>query len=139
MSTTTTTVSNDVERNFEQQEVITESKAITAADSGKTFLISGTGYTITLPETTAGVVYKFKVAAAFSTDMLIQTVSTQRDTISGSLIVAGAVVDADAVDRVTFEDGAERIGDFIELSSDGSVWTLFGNGAQSSSITVGEL
>ena len=71
--------------------------------------------------------------------MLIQTVSTQRDTISGSLIVAGAVVDADAVDRVTFEDGAERIGEFIELSSDGSVWTLFGNGAQSSSITVGEL
>jgi|TARA_B000000532_G_C18867579_1_gene406949 hypothetical protein len=136
---TTTTFSNDVQRKFETQEVITESKAITAADSGKTFLISGTGYTITLPETTAGVVYKFKVAAAFSTDMLIQTVSTQRDTISGSLIVAGAVVDADAVDRVTFEDGAERIGDFIELSSDGSVWTLFGNGAQSSSITVGEL
>ena len=136
---TTTTFSNDVQRKFETQEVITESKAITAADSGKTFLISGTGYTITLPETTAGVVYKFQVAAAFSTDMLIQTVSTQRDTISGSLIVAGAVVDADAVDRVTFEDGAERIGDFIELSSDGSVWTLFGNGAQSSSITVGEL
>ena len=136
---TTTTFSNDVQRKFETQEVITESKAITAADSGKTFLISGTGYTITLPETTAGVVYKFKVAAAFSTDMLIQTVSTQRDTISGSLIVVGAVVDADAVDRVTFEDGAERIGDFIELSSDGSVWTLFGNGAQSSSITVGEL
>jgi len=136
---TTTTFSNDVQRKFETQEVITESKAITAADSGKTFLISGTGYTITLPETTAGVSYKFKVAAAFSTDTVVQTVSTQRDTISGSLIVAGAVVDADAVDRVTFEDGAERIGDFIELSSDGSVWTLFGNGAQSSSITVGEL
>ncbi len=136
---TTTTFSNDVQRKFETTEVITESKAITAADSGKTFLISGTGYTITLPETTAGVTFKFKVVAAFSTDTVIQTVSTQRDTISGSLIVAGAVVDADAVDRVTFEDGAERIGDFIELSSDGTVYTLFGNGAQSSSITVGEL
>ena len=136
---TTTTLSNDVERKFETQEVITESKAITAADSGKTFLISGTGYTITLPAATAGVRYKFQVAAAFSTDMVVQTVSTERDTISGSLIVAGAVVDADAVDRVTFEDGAERIGDFIELTSDGSVYTLFGNGAQSSSITVGEL
>ena len=134
---TTTTFSNDVQRKFETTEVITESKAITAADSGKTFLISGTGYTITLPETTAGVTFKFKVVAAFSTDTVIQTVSTQRDTISGSLIVAGAVVDAD--DRVTFEDGAERIGDFIELSSDGTVYTLFGNGAQSSSITVGEL
>ena len=136
---TTTTFSNDVQRKLETTEVITESKAITAADSGKTFLISGTGYTITLPETTAGVTFKFKVVAAFSTDTVIQTVSTQRDTISGSLIVAGAVVDADAVDRVTFEDGAERIGDFIELSSDGTVYTLFGNGAQSSSITVGEL
>ena len=136
---TFTHISNDVERKFEDQEVITESKAITAADSGKTFLVSGTGYTITLPVCTAGVNYKFKVVAAFSTDMLVQTVSTERDTISGSLIVAGAVVDADAVDRVTFEDGAERIGDFIELSSDGSVWMLSGNGAQSSSITVGEL
>ena len=38
---TTTTFSNDVQRKFETQEVITESKAITAADSGKTFLISG--------------------------------------------------------------------------------------------------
>lgn len=136
---TTTTISNDVSRILEKQEVITESKAITLADSGKTFLISGTGYTITLPVATAGANYKFKVVAAFSTDMLVQTPASERDTISGSLIVAGAVVDADAVDRVTFEDGAERIGDFIELSSDGSVWTLFGNGAQSSSITVGEL
>lgn len=136
---TTTTISNDVTRIKEDQEVLTASKAITAADSGKTFLISGTGYTITLPEATAGINYKFQVSAAFSTDALIQTPSTERDTISGSLIVAGAVVDADAVDRVTFEDGAERIGDFIELSSDGSVWMLFGNGAQSSSITVGEL
>jgi len=136
---TTTTISNDVERKFEEQEVLTETKAITAADSGKTFLISGTGYTITLPVATAGVRYKFQVAAAFSTDTVVQTPAAERDTISGSLIVAGAVVDADAVDRVTFEDGAERIGDFIELSSDGSVWTLFGNGAQSSSITVGEL
>tara|TARA_E500000081_G_C5998476_1_gene290057 strand:- start:338 stop:754 length:417 start_codon:yes stop_codon:yes gene_type:complete len=136
---TTTTISNDVERILEKQEVVTASKAITLADSGKTFLISGTGYTITLPEATAGAKYKFQVAAAFGTDMVVQTPSTQRDTMSGSLIVAGAVVDADAVDRVTFEDGAERIGDFIELSSDGSVWMLFGNGAQSSSITVGEL
>ena len=34
---TTTTFSNDVQRKFETTEVITESKAITAADSGKTF------------------------------------------------------------------------------------------------------
>ena len=60
---TTTTFSNDLQRKFETTEVITESKAITAADSGKTFLISGTGYTITLPETTAGVTFKFKVVA----------------------------------------------------------------------------
>tara|TARA_R110002012_G_scaffold169554_1_gene333537 strand:- start:634 stop:1044 length:411 start_codon:yes stop_codon:yes gene_type:complete len=134
-----TTISNDVKRMFDDQEVVTESKAITAADSGKTFLISGTGYTITLPESKAGCKFRFQVAAAFSTDFLVQTVATQRDVISGSLMVAGAVVDADAVDRVTFEDGAERIGDYIELTGDGSVWMLWGNGAQSSSITVGEL
>ena len=50
-----------------------------------------------------------------------------------------AIVEADAVDKVTFEDGAESIGDFIEIHSDGSSYFVYGIGNASSSITVGEL
>ena len=134
-----TTISNDVVRIFPKQETLAAATTLTAADSGKTYLISGTGYTVTLPAPHAGFSVKFIVAAAFSTDCVVQTPADNRDTLNGGVIVNGAIVESDATDRVTFEDGAESIGDFIEISSDGTSFFLFGNGNASSSITVGEL
>jgi|TARA_X000001388_G_scaffold61892_1_gene47601 hypothetical protein len=134
-----TTISNDVVRIFPKQETLTAATVLTAADSGKTYLISGTGYTVTLPAPFAGFSVKFIVAAAFSTDTVVQTPADNRDTLNGGVIVNGAIVESDATDRVTFEDGAESIGDFIEITSDGTSFFLFGNGNASSSITVGEL
>ena len=136
---TTTTISNDVSRIFSKQETLTATQALAGADSGKTFLISGTGYTVTLPAPTAGWSAKFIVAAAFTTDCVIQTPADNRDILNGGVIVNGAIVEADAVDQVTFEDGAESIGDHIEISSDGTNFYLSGNGNAASSITVGEL
>jgi hypothetical protein len=134
-----TTISNDVVRIFPKQETLTAATTLTAADSGKTYLISGTGYTVTLPAPFAGFSVKFIVAAAFSIDTVVQTPADNRDTLNGGVIVNGAIVESDATDRVTFEDGAESIGDFIEITSDGTSFFLFGNGNASSSITVGEL
>ena len=134
-----TTISNDVVRIFPKQETLAAATTLTAADSGKTYLISGTGYTVTLPAPHAGFSVKFIVAAAFSTDCVVQTPADNRDTLNGGVIVNGAIVEADAVDKVTFEDGAESIGDFVEVSSDGTNYFLFGNGNASSSITVGEI
>jgi hypothetical protein len=134
-----TTISNDVVRIFPKQETLAAATTLTAADSGKTYLISGTGYTVTLPAPHAGFSVKFIVAAAFSTDCVVQTPADNRDTLNGGVIVNGAIVESDATDRVTFEDGAESVGDFIEISSDGTSFFLFGNGNASSSITVGEL
>ena len=134
-----TTISNDVVRIFPKQETLAAATVLTAADSGKTYLISGTGYTVTLPAPHAGFSVKFIVAAAFSTDCVVQTPADNRDTLNGGVIVNGAIVESDATDRVTFEDGAESVGDFIEISSDGTSFFLFGNGNASSSITVGEL
>ena len=136
---TTTTISNDVSRIFSKQETLTATQALAGADSGKTFLISGTGYTVTLPAPTAGWSAKFIVAAAFTTDCVVQTPADNRDILNGGVIVNGAIVEADAVDQVTFEDGAESIGDHIEISSDGTSYFLSGNGNAASSITVGEL
>ena len=134
-----TTISNDVTRIFPKMETLTAATTLTAADSGRTYLISGTGYTVTLPAPHAGFNVKFIVAAAFSTDTVIQTPAGNRDTLNGGVIVNGAIVESDATDRVTFEDDAESVGDFIEISSDGTSFFLFGNGNAASSITVGEL
>jgi hypothetical protein len=134
-----TTISNDVTRIFPKMETLTAATTLTAADSGRTYLISGTGYTVTLPAPFAGFNVKFIVAAAFSTDTVIQTPADNRDTLNGGVIVNGAIVESDATDRVTFEDDAESVGDFIEISSDGTIFFLFGNGNAASSITVGEL
>jgi len=136
---TTTTFSNDVIRILDEYETLTADVTLSGADSGKTFLISGTGYTVTLPAVSAGLKFKFVVSAAFSTDTVVQTPSDNRDILNGGVIVNGAIVEADAVDKVTFEDGAESIGDFVEISSDGTNYFLFGNGNASSSITVGEI
>lgn len=134
-----TTYSNDVIRIFNKYSTLSAATTLTPADSGKTFLINGTGYTVTLPAPTEGFSVKFIVAAAFSTDTVVQTPAGSRDTLNGGVIVNGAIVEADAVDRVTFEDDAESVGDFIEISSDGTSFFLFGNGNAASSISVGEL
>jgi len=134
-----THVSDDVMRMFDDYETVTATGSLNLSDSGKVFRISGTGYTVTLPAPTAGWKAKFVVAAAFSTDFVVQSPADNRDTINGGVMVNGAIVEADAVDRVTFEDDAESIGDYIEIHSDGTSYFLWGNGNAASSITVGEL
>jgi|TARA_B100000900_G_C20311110_1_gene606188 hypothetical protein len=134
-----THVSDDVMRIFDNYETVSASGSLNLSDSGKIFRISGTGYTVTLPAPTAGWKAKFVVAAAFSTDFVVQSPADNRDTINGGVIVNGAIVEADAVDRVTFEDDAESIGDYIEIHSDGTSYFLQGNGNAASSISVGEL
>ena len=134
-----THVSDDVMRMFDDYETVTATGSLNLSDSGKVFRISGTGYTVTLPAPTAGWKAKFVVAAAFSTDFIVQSPADNRDTINGGVIVNGAIVEADAVDRVTFEDDAESIGDYIEIHSDGTSYFLWGNGNAASSISVGEL
>jgi hypothetical protein len=132
-------VSDDVMRIFDDYELVSASASLNLSDSGKIFKISGTGYTMTLPAPTAGWKAKFIVSAAFSTDFVVQSPSDNRDTINGGVMVNGAIVEADAVDRVTFEDDAESVGDYIEIHSDGTSYFLWGNGNAASSISVGEL
>ena len=132
-------ISDDVMRIFDDYELISAASSLNLSDSGKVFKISGTGYTVTLPAPSAGWKAKFIVSAAFSTDFVVQSPASNRDTINGGVIVNGAIVEADAVDRVTFEDDAESIGDFIEIHSDGTSYFVFGNGNAASSISVGEL
>ena len=110
---------------------LTGTTTLTTAQSGSTFYLDMTdGSAITLPVATsaAGVIYKFVVADNFATSDITIT-SAEGDNIEGTLIVAGAVVDCDASDVITFVDDGENIGDYVELRSNGSKWFIGGSGA----------
>jgi hypothetical protein len=96
--------------------------------SGSTFYLSASGTVMALPAPLAGVHYKFVIDGAVAiVNMVIQ--SAEGDNIEGSLIVAGAVVDCDANDRIDFVFDGENLGDYVELSSDGTKWFITGSNA----------
>ena len=130
-----TTYSNDVLRVYGEQEAINgTARTLTVADSGKTFLLSGTGVNITLPSTLkAGISYKFIVAGAFSTDFVINGGDSK---IFGSILEAGAATEfADGDSSITLEDGTETVGDFVDITCDGTNWFIFAVGKAAASIT----
>jgi len=106
---------------------------LVALDSGTTYFLSASGTTITLPAVTnKGVNYKFVAAGALDTGNVIIT-SAEGDNIEGSLIVAGAVVDCDDVDVITFVVDGENLGDFVNVYSDGTNWFIGSSGALTTS------
>ena len=112
----------------------TADTTLTLAQSGSTVNMGTAGVDVTLPTpaSSAGVSYKFVVSANFATtDMTI--VSGTADKIEGSMIVAGAVVDCDASDLITFVADGENIGDFIEIFSNGTNWLVGQSGALTAS------
>ncbi|OGE82783.1 MAG: hypothetical protein A3B10_03925 [Candidatus Doudnabacteria bacterium RIFCSPLOWO2_01_FULL_44_21] len=126
-------------RLFEETETITGVQALGINESGKTFYISTTGAAYTLPDVTTanGVNYRFVVSVAFGTDAVIT--AAEEGAIEGSLIVEGAVVDCDDEDNITFEDGVEDLGDFVEIRSDGVQWYIgSSNGAAAVSLTCND-
>ena len=133
---TTINVSNDVTRIFDKTETLTGAYSVLHADSGKTFFLNAAGgAAISMPALKAGAHYKFVVAAAFATTDWVITPS-DADKLEGCLTVNGAAVDVDAADTITFEEGAENIGDFVEITCDGSTWFVTGVGLNASSITA---
>ena len=133
---TTINVSNDVTRIFDKTETLTGAYSVEHADSGKTFFLNAAnGAAISMPALKAGAHYKFVVAAAFATSDWVITPS-DADKLEGCLTVNGAAVDVDAADTITFELGAENIGDFVEITCDGSSWFVTGVGLNASSITA---
>jgi hypothetical protein len=137
MSTRTlVSVSNDVLRAKGVVEVLSAAQTLTAADSGKIFIMSAAaGKTITLPALEAGLNFKFIVGAAFATtDWILD--SAEGDNIEGVLVVNGASVVASGEDQVNFVNSAETIGDYVDLHCDGTNWFVYGVGAGAGAITV---
>ena len=119
---------------LELTEAVTATDTIAIAESGKTFYISGTTTTLTLPaiSTADGVIFRFVVSGDLSTDVIITTAGAA-DIIEGTLIVAGAAVDCEAEDKITFVGDGENLGDYSELRSNGTNWFIGSSGALSGS------
>lgn len=118
---------------FEDTTTATGALTLTTADADQTVYISTTGAAYTLPAVASsnGVSFRFVVGAAFSTNAVIT--SAEGDNIEGALIVAGAVVDCDANDVITFVADGENLGDFVEIRSDGTKWFIGASGALTAS------
>lgn len=104
---------------------------LTAADSGKTFLIGGTTSTIILPATSSlpiGTNYRFVVGSALTVSSTVVTVTGENE-IEGTLIVAGAVVDCDNEDKITFGASVENIGDYFGITWSGTDWLIGDSGS----------
>jgi hypothetical protein len=132
---TTINVSNDVKRIFDKTETISAIKTLKYNDTGKVFFLNASGgVAVTLPAVRAGVSFKFIVAAAFSsTDW---TITGGASKIQGTVVVNGASILGENETTITFANGAEKVGDFVELHCDGTNWLLFGMGSAGSSITL---
>ena len=101
-------------------------------DSGVTYSVSASGTTFMLPAVTeTGAKYRFEVGGALDTGNVIID-SVEGDNIEGTLLVAGAVVDCDAEDQINFVVDGENIGDYVELTTNGTNWLIGDSGALTS-------
>ena len=108
-------------------------KTLTAKDNGMTYTISGTGYTYTLPAPFVGAFYRFVTKAVFSTDFIV---NGGNSLMHGAVDVNSTRVNWTGASLVNFQDGADTIGDWVEIRSDGTNWYVDGFGEQASSITA---
>jgi hypothetical protein len=105
---------------------------LATTDSGKVYNItSSTKFVLPSTSTNAGVWYRFAIGGAITSNVTIQTSDGGND-IEGAMIVAGAVVDCDAEDTITFVADGENIGDYIELYGNGTDWLIGSSGALTS-------
>jgi len=115
-------------------ETIAVATTLTAADSGKEFLLTAAaGAAITLPAVMAGWNAKFRVNLAFiTTDW---TIVSATDVIEGYASVNYATVVAANENTISFVATAETIGDWVEIVCDGTSFNVYGVGNSTGAIT----
>ena len=120
---------------YQQQKIISVDTVLTAADSGQTILLSGVGEAVTLPALAAGLKFKFVVSTIFDTSDWTIT-SPEGTNLEGAINIVNVLTTVNAATTITFELGAENIGDFVEMECDGTSWLVNGVGLLASSISI---
>lgn len=110
---------------------------LTINESGKLVVLNhGTEFTTTLPavSTASGVTYRIVLAVSPDTGVMDIKTDSGENKIYGVAIVNGAVIPAAAEDTITFTSSAALIGDWVELTSDGTNWYVSGQAAAATGI-----
>ena len=117
---------------------LVETKNAEITESGTTFILNhATEFATTLPTvaSSTGVTFRFICKLAPDTGSFTVVTDSGEDAIVGSVVVDGANIEADGPDdTITFTASAAAIGDWVELTSDGTYWYLSGQGAAATSI-----
>ena len=118
-------------------EVVTTTNVITAAESGRTFVLnSATAFVSTLPTAAAGLRYRFYAGATQVTGGNHTVVCTNNDnTMFGSVTVAGVVVAGTVEGSINWVADTMLPGDKVEVFCDGTNWYVSGGAAASGAIT----
>ena len=119
-------------------EVVTTTNVITAAESGRTFVLnSATAFVSTLPAKAAGLRYRFYAGATQVTGGNHTIVCSNNDnTIFGSVTVAGALVAGTVEGSINFVADTMLPGDWCEVYNDGTNWYVSGQATASGAITL---
>ena len=137
MSTTFTSISNDVNRQVGVVETITGATTLSAEDSSKVLILkAAAGAQITLPAVAdaAGQNYRFIVGQLFATTAW--TIKAASNVIQGGVIVNSVNVPGADENTITFSASADTLGDFVELNCDGTNWFVSGLGTSAGAITL---
>ena len=137
MSTTFTSISNDVNRQVGVVETITGATTLSAEDSSKVLILkAAAGAQITLPAVAdaAGQNYRFIVGQLFATTAW--TIKAASSVIQGGVIVNSVNVPGADENTITFSASADTVGDFVELNCDGTNWYVSGLGTSAGAITL---
>tara|TARA_R110000772_G_scaffold239103_2_gene351114 strand:- start:439 stop:837 length:399 start_codon:yes stop_codon:yes gene_type:complete len=127
-------VSNGVIRQRETVETVSAARVLTSADSGLTLILNAAaGVEIELPAIESGLNFKIIVGAVFATTDW--TIASADDDISGGSIVNSVFVPASLENTVTFVASAETVGDYVDITCDGTAYFVNGVGALAGSIT----
>ena len=106
-------------------EVVTATNVLTAAESGKTFYLSAlAGFLTTLPAPAAGLIFRFIVKTAPTSNGYTIGTSGGANVIFGMAVerAGGAGVAGSAEDLITLGANQSIPGDFVYLESDGTNW-----------------
>jgi len=121
-------------------EVVITTKAVSAAESGKTFFLDlAAGFTTTLPAPAIGLRYKFIVKTAPTTAYIINTPTANIMVVSVNELETDTTEDGpsdDDADTFNFVANVALPGDFVDVYCDGTKWYLLGQTRADGAVTT---
>ena len=112
--------------------VLTEARILTDSDAGKTYFLNAAGgFSVTLPTPRAGIGFEFIVKTAPTTDYVIETAADAKIFYgkvftSDTNAALDATTEIGGASKILLEANTAKVGDSIEVLSDGTYWYVNG-------------